>query len=212
MRRALYPLHLVVAAFLSLFLLVALPTSASSSLTPPGPQLRVYQPTFPVGVDLRTLSREERSAHLRQVASVPLKGWNSYDAFGGSVNETLIRRHIDIIARDFLPLGYSVVAVDAGWYSSNGSMLLDDYGRPQVDPLRYPSAANQQGFKAVADYAHSKGLLFGIHTMVSQHLTPRARIHPRTHPAHAAPPSHTSDHHPTLLRSACGAAAWVCVS
>ena len=168
-------LALLLATQLCILLLLLttfpLPSTSSSPSSPhPSPHLHLYRPSTPSSphsppLDLTLLSPAQRSAYLQQVASVPLKGWNSYDAFGGSVNETLIRAHIDIVARDLLPLGYTLVAVDAGWYSSGGkAMLLDEWGRPQVDPVRYPSAA-ANGFRALADYAHSKGLLFGIHTM-----------------------------------------------
>ena len=199
------PSLVLVTAYLYLTLLTTLPTSATSSPThhpPSPPHLRVYQPTaLPVGVDLRHLSPPQRSAYLQQAASVPLKGWNSYDAFGGSVNESLIRAHIDVVARDLLPLGYSVVAVDAGWYSSQGQMLLDEWGRPQVDPVRYPSAAGQRGFREVADYAHSKGLLFGIHTMV---IPP-----PPPHISQPLPTTTTRCDHRSFTSPWC--CAWGCV-
>jgi alpha-galactosidase len=40
---------------------------------------------------------------------------------------------------------------------------MDEYGRliPAVE--RFPSSANGQGFKPLADYVHSKGLKFGTH-------------------------------------------------
>jgi alpha-galactosidase len=52
----------------------------------------------------------------------------------------------------FLDLNYSYV-------------YLDGFGRVQPDPVRFPSSRGSSGFKALAAYAHSKGLLFGIHTM-----------------------------------------------
>jgi alpha-glucosidase (family GH31 glycosyl hydrolase) len=42
---------------------------------------------------------------------------------------------------------------------------MDGYGRLQPALNRFPSAANDAGFKALADYVHSKGLKFGIHIM-----------------------------------------------
>src|SRR5262249_39397687 len=41
----------------------------------------------------------------------------------------------------------------------------DEYGRLLPAPNRFPSAAQGRGFKPLADYAHSKGLKFGIHIM-----------------------------------------------
>lgn len=42
---------------------------------------------------------------------------------------------------------------------------MDDYGRFVPSPNRFPSAANGNGFKPLADYVHSKGLKFGFHIM-----------------------------------------------
>ena len=62
----------------------------------------------------------------------------------------------------------------------NGATIYsDEFGRLQPDPNRFPSSVGEQGFKALAAYAHSKGLLFGIHTMrgVSQAaVTQRLRV------------------------------------
>jgi len=42
---------------------------------------------------------------------------------------------------------------------------MDEFGRLIPAPNRFPSSANGRGFKALADYVHSKGLKFGIHIM-----------------------------------------------
>jgi len=42
---------------------------------------------------------------------------------------------------------------------------MDEFGRLIPAPNRFPSSANGQGFKPLADYVHSKGLKFGIHIM-----------------------------------------------
>jgi alpha-galactosidase len=48
----------------------------------------------------------------------------------------------------------------------NGTTIYcDENGRLQPDPNRFPSSLGDKGFTALAAYAHSKGLLFGIHTM-----------------------------------------------
>ena len=90
----------------------------------------------------------------------------------GSANESVVLGHIDFIAANLASFGYRVVCMDAGWFISSSSSLtyLDQVGRPQVDPVRYPSAVGQQGFRRLAAYAHSKGLLLGIHTMRGAHV------------------------------------------
>jgi len=66
------------------------------------------------------------------------------------------------------------VVVDIQWskpkagakgHRPNAVFAMDEYGRftPAVD--RFPSAANGQGFKPLAEYVHSLGLKFGIHIM-----------------------------------------------
>jgi hypothetical protein len=42
---------------------------------------------------------------------------------------------------------------------------MDEYSRLIPAVTKFPSAANGVGFKALADYVHSKGLKFGIHIM-----------------------------------------------
>ena len=50
--------------------------------------------------------------------------------------------------------------------SDDPTWLVDDFGRPLPDPLRWPSAANGVGFRAVSDRVHALGMKFGIHIMV----------------------------------------------
>jgi hypothetical protein len=40
---------------------------------------------------------------------------------------------------------------------------MDEYGRLIPSSRKFPSSANGNGFKSLADYIHSKGLKFGIH-------------------------------------------------
>jgi hypothetical protein len=42
---------------------------------------------------------------------------------------------------------------------------MDRYGRLLPAVNRFPSAADGNGFKPLADYVHAKGLKFGIHIM-----------------------------------------------
>jgi hypothetical protein len=47
--------------------------------------------------------------------------------------------------------------------SDDPTWLVDDFGRSLPDPLRWPSAANGVGFRAVSDRVHALGMKFGIH-------------------------------------------------
>lgn len=81
--------------------------------------------------------------------------WNSWNAFGGNIDETLIRRTADdLIALGLADVGYTYVNIDDGWSElerNNESCL-------QANAQRFPS-----GIPALADYVHSKGLKLGIY-------------------------------------------------
>lgn len=89
------------------------------------------------------------------VARTPPMGWNTWNTFGCNINESLIRQMADTIVNDGLrDLGYKYVVVDDCWFNPN----RDAQGNLQGDPQRFPS-----GMKALGDYLHSRGLLFGIY-------------------------------------------------
>jgi len=89
------------------------------------------------------------------LAITPQMGWNSWNHFGCFVNENVIRQTIDAIVRTGLATaGYNYVNVDDCWASSrlaNKTIV--------ADPTSFPS-----GMKALADYAHSKGVKFGLYS------------------------------------------------
>jgi alpha-galactosidase len=106
------------------------------------------------------------AAHL---AATPPMGWNSYDCYGGDVDEQEVKANADYMAEHLARFGWKYVVVDYYWYYPEGRVsgapAMDSYGRLLPDPKRFPSSANGQGFKPLADYVHSKGLKFGIHIM-----------------------------------------------
>jgi alpha-galactosidase len=89
------------------------------------------------------------------VARTPPMGWNSWNTFGCNIDETLIRQMADaIVASGMRDLGYRYVVVDDCWFNPN----RDSAGNLQGDPTRFPS-----GMRALGDYLHTRGLLFGIY-------------------------------------------------
>ncbi|UQU68518.1 RICIN domain-containing protein [Couchioplanes caeruleus] len=89
------------------------------------------------------------------VARTPPMGWNSWNTFGCSINETLIRQMADaIVSTGMRDRGYQYVVVDDCWFNPN----RDGSGNLQGDPSRFPS-----GMKALGDYLHGKGLKFGLY-------------------------------------------------
>lgn len=103
-------------------------------------------------------------------------GWNSYDTYGGDVNEAEVRANANFIAKHLKQHGWNYVVVDFYWYfehpepdvildASWKDAVMDQYGRLLPAVNRFPSAAGGKGFKPLADYVHSLGLKFGIHIM-----------------------------------------------
>ena len=107
-------------------------------------------------------------------APTPPMGWNSWDCFGDAVNEEQTRAATDFMAKKLAKTGWQYIVVDIQWYEplANGfdyrkdaALITDANGRLLPAPNRFPSATPSQGFKALADYVHSKNLKFGIHLL-----------------------------------------------
>lgn len=96
-----------------------------------------------------------------EVNKKPPKGWNSYTGYSIAVTEEELLKNIDYISEHLLKYGYDTVTVDNGWFLSGKgkgiSIALDKYGRPVSHPHFFP-----RGLKYTIDYAHTKGLKFGI--------------------------------------------------
>lgn len=103
------------------------------------------------------------------LAPTPPMGWNSYDSYGGDVNEQQMKANARYLADHLAVYGWKYVVVDYYWYYPSGHVkgvpAMDEYGRLLPATNRFPSAADGQGFKPLADYVHSLGLKFGIHIM-----------------------------------------------
>jgi alpha-galactosidase len=113
---------------------------------------------------------------LKIKAQTPPMGWNSWNCLDFRATEADIRKVADYMSENLMKYGWEYVVIDAGWYyppeitCNDGKMdnlpqNLDKYGRLIPDEKKYPSSANNAGFKELSDYIHSKGLKFGIHIM-----------------------------------------------
>src|ERR1700730_13378520 len=109
-------------------------------------------------------------AHERTIAPTPPMGWNSWDAYGLTIDEGDFKANAAVLAT-LKPLGWSYVVIDEGWYMENplGDKLetrnyqLDTHGLLMPTASRFPSSANGAGFKPLADWVHAQGLKFGLH-------------------------------------------------
>lgn len=92
----------------------------------------------------------------------PAMGWNSWNYFGKKeINEKIVIEVIDAMVKEGLPqAGYEYVVVDGGWRDT----VLGPNGELLVNKEKFP-----RGMKYLADYAHSKGLKFGLHTTPGSH-------------------------------------------
>lgn len=85
----------------------------------------------------------------------PQMGWNSWNRYGCEIDEKLIEKTIDEMAKSGLQrAGYTFVNVDDCWQSSR-----KPDGTIEPDPKAFP-----QGIEALARRAHSKGLKFGLYS------------------------------------------------
>ena len=106
-----------------------------------------------------------------RLALTPPMGWNSWDSFGLTIKEAEYKENADWMAKHLKPFGWQYAVIDEGWYLQNPESdgkpawqyTLDKEGRFIPAPNRFPSAANNPGFKPLADYVHSLGLKFGVH-------------------------------------------------
>ena len=127
------------------------------------------------GVPSLAFAAKSKSASAAAgLAPTPPMGWNSWNSFGPTITEAQALENADIMVAKLLPFGYDVFTVDIQWYEPNANsyeyrkdaeLTMDQYGRLQPAPNRFPSAANGAGFKKLADQIHARGMKFGIHLM-----------------------------------------------
>ncbi|MBW4026234.1 MAG: glycoside hydrolase family 27 protein [Acidobacteria bacterium] len=112
-------------------------------------------------------------AAFSQLAPTPPMGWNSWDSYGLTITEAEFKQNVSWFNTHLKPYGWKYVVIDEGWYlahpenagtkGADQGYTLDANGRYTPAPGRFPSAASGAGLKALAAYAHSLGLKFGIH-------------------------------------------------
>ena len=90
------------------------------------------------------------------VRNTPALGFNTWNTFGENINEQLIRELADaMVDTGLLAAGYNYLVIDDCWAEKQ----RDEEGRLVPDHRKFPG-----GMKALADYVHSKGLLFGMYS------------------------------------------------
>lgn len=101
-------------------------------------------------------------------------GWNSWDCYGASVTEDIVRKNAAFMAENLKKYGWEYIVVDIQWYEPHAKshdytpfteLCMDEYSRLIPAENRFPSSAGGKGFAPLAEYVHSLGLKFGIHIM-----------------------------------------------
>ncbi|MDO8544800.1 MAG: glycoside hydrolase family 27 protein [Opitutaceae bacterium] len=89
-------------------------------------------------------------------------GWNSWNWHGKKdISEKVVEETIDaMVAHGLRDAGYRYVVVDGGWRDTK----LGQNGELVSHPTRFPG-----GMKRLADYAHARGLKFGLHVVLGTH-------------------------------------------
>lgn len=115
-----------------------------------------------VFIILLIFSVQAFSQQEKLLAPTPPMGWNSWNWFGKyGITEDVVKDCIDaIIDEGLLDAGYEYFVIDGGWRDTH----LGKNGELLANPDRFP-----HGIKVLADYAHSKGLKFGLHTVPGTH-------------------------------------------
>ena len=86
----------------------------------------------------------------------PMMGWISWNVVQDKISTDVVKQVSDAMVKQGLKdAGYNYLIIDDLWHAK--TRHAD--GRPQEDPAKFPI-----GMKATVDYAHSKGLKFGIYS------------------------------------------------
>ena len=111
-----------------------------------------------------------QAASAQTLAPTPPMGWNSWDAYGLTIDEADFKANAAVLA-SLKAYGWDYAVIDEGWYMADPfadklatrRYQLDGNGLLVPAADRFPSSAGGAGFKPLADWLHQQGLKFGIH-------------------------------------------------
>jgi hypothetical protein len=109
-------------------------------------------------------------SHAQSPAPTPPMGWNSWDAYGLTIDEADYKANTAVLA-GMKQYGWQYSVIDEGWYMADPfadtvehrKYLWNANGILIPVASRFPSAAGGAGFKPLADWVHAQGVKFGIH-------------------------------------------------
>ena len=120
-------------------------------------------PMGPFVANVTSASDEEKLVAFPGLKEQPIQspplGFNSWNFYHCNIDENTVKQVIDaMVSNGMKEAGYEYVNIDDCWQvgrTANGTII--------PDPVRFPS-----GMKHLADYAHSKGMKFGVYTARKQ--------------------------------------------
>src|SRR5271154_177598 len=107
-------------------------------------------------------------ARAQELAQTPPVGWNSWDAYGLTIDEEQFKANATVLA-GLEQYGWQYAVIDEGWYMANPAgktvpdrqYLWSANGLLVPVPDRFPDSANSAGFRPLAAWVHAQGLKFG---------------------------------------------------
>ncbi|MBN1996608.1 glycoside hydrolase family 27 protein [candidate division KSB1 bacterium] len=102
---------------------------------------------------------------IQDFTTNPPLGFNSFDSYRTNLTEEKAYALMDVMAEKYLPFGYEYFVMDAGWYNTmrpekHQGLEPESFGLWVVRQDYFP-----HGIKVLAEYAHKKGLKFGVWLM-----------------------------------------------
>jgi alpha-galactosidase len=108
--------------------------------------------------------------NVSSLAITPPMGWNSWDAWGATIDEAQFRDTVTWFANNLRRFSWQYVVIDEGWFAQHPEnpaghqdYTLSGEGLYLPAPNRFPSSAGGKGFRPLADWVHAQGLKFGLH-------------------------------------------------
>lgn len=103
----------------------------------------------------------------KKCGRLPAMGWNSWNAFGSGNTQELTKQMADaIVELELDQAGYKYLVLDDGCYRTE---RVDE--RLANEEQKFPD-----GFRALADYIHEKGLKFGMYNDIGTNLCAGAAV------------------------------------
>lgn len=100
-----------------------------------------------------------------QLALTPAMGWNSWNAYGRAVSDSLARAAADaMVSKGLIDHGWTYVNLDDGWERSARQTDALYEGPVRADDGTMLTNKKFPNMKALGDYIHDKGLKFGIYS------------------------------------------------